>query len=274
MKNLAVGRTLRILSFILILFTLLAPIKTYAATDSGTVGLTGRVATAPPNAAPVILLPIDQVHSSDSTIVVSGTCRNDLLINIYVNDIFSGAAVCLSGAFSIEIDLYSGANKIIARGFDSLDQSTPDSNAITVFLDIELSNLRLTSNNARLSVDPGEELSWPLIVSGGKSPYAVLIDWGDSNTSLKSVLIPGEFTLEHEYKYSGIYNIVVRGVDIDGGNAILHLVAVVNGIIITPASDKLSNEKTTVLWWPMASFFVFTLFAFWLGRKYERRLNQ
>jgi hypothetical protein len=274
MKIFGVGVIKRLVSLSFVILAVLSPLNSIAESDSGSVGLAGRVNTSPPNVAPVIVLPKDQVHHSESQITISGTCQNDLLIKIYINSIFGGAVICTSGEFSIEVNIFSGKNEIIARSFDNLDQSSPDSNIVIAYLDSKSSDLHLSSKYGRRSINPGEKLTWPITVSGGKSPYAISIDWGDDQTSLKSVLATSEFSGEHSYRYPGIYKVVVRAVDIDGARAILHLVAVSNGIIAAPNSDNTYNEKTVVLWWPMILFFGFMIITFWLGQRHERRLNQ
>lgn len=243
-----------------------------AESESGSIGLEGRVLASAPTSAPVISMPKTDERFEESPITVSGTCESDLLIQIFVNEIFSGSVMCISDKYSIEVDILSGENKIIARAFDNLDQAGPDSNTVVVFLDIISDDLKLTSEFARKSANPNDELTWPIIISGGLKPYAIHIEWGDGRDSLKSVLVPGDFSIEHTYRYSGIYKVVVRAVDAEASRAILQLVAVSKGTEFAPSSETADKKDTkNILLVPLTVSFVFVISTFWLGVRYERK---
>jgi len=274
MKCHAVGLGRGLLASSLVLLVLIAPTKVFAESESGSIGLEGRVSTSAPTSAPIISLPETDSRFDQSPITVSGSCVSDLLIKIFVNEIFSGSIMCEGGKFSLEVNLYSGENKLIARAYDDLDQAGPDSNTAVVYLDAS-ATLRLTSKFARRSANPREVLTWPISILGGSPPYAVIVDWGDGRTSLKSIQLASEFELEHTYLYSGIYKVIVRAVDIKENKAVLQLVAVSKGTQTAPTSNTSNNEtKTVVLWWPMVLFIIFMILSFWLGARYERRRSQ
>ena len=271
----AVGGVRLLLGTFLILCALLSAKLVLAESQSGSVGLSGKVVASAPSEAPVISVPADQSHFEESPITVSGICETDLLIKIYINEIFSGSVMCVNSKFSLEVDLFAGENEIVARAYDNLDQAGPDSKTVTVYFDASISDLRLTSDYARQSVDPREILTWPVTIAGGSAPYAVSIDWGDGRTSLKSLLKAGEFEIEHAYLYSGIYKVVVRAVDVDGNRTVLQLVAVSKGVSTAPSTEPASDKpKEVVLIQPMVIFITFMISTFWLGKRYERKRLQ
>lgn len=290
MKILVVGISRKFLAFFFILSILFSPTIILAQSESGSVGLEGRVGAIAPTEAPVILVPDTDERFEESPITVSGTCQSNLLIKIYVNDTFSGSVICEGNAFTIEVDLFTGENEIIARAYDNLDQASPDSNIVTVHLNaitqdatepevttpvVAQGDLRLSSEHARKGANPNETLTWPISIMGGSPPYAVHVDWGDGRTSLKSVLSVGDYNIEHNYLYSGIYKVVVRAVDTKNNRAILQLVAVSKGVSTAPNAESISDKpKEVVLLQPMVIFITFMISTFWLGKRYERKRMQ
>jgi hypothetical protein len=203
-----------------------------------------------------------------------------LLVKVFSNNIFVGSAQCVTGSYSIQVDLFGGRNDIVARAFDALDQPSPDSNVVTVIFNDAQFNpsggalLFLTSNYARRGANPGDTLTWPVILSGGTGPYALSIDWGDGKPSdLKSIQLPGTIDLTHIYDSAGVYTITIRATDKNGLIAFLQVVGVANGATTSNAPSKTNapTEKvhTKVLWLPAALTLILLPIAFWLGRKYE-----
>jgi len=223
-------------------------------------------------------------------------CKTDLLIKVFSNNIFIGAAQCKSNSYSLQANLFGGANDLVVRVYDALDQAGPDSNVVHVtFNDSQFAQfgtrVTLTSTYAKLGADPGKELDWPIILSGGVGPYALSVDWGDGTpASLQSVTFPGDLTIKHTYSTAGIYNIVVKATDKNGTTAFLQLVGVANGKVSqgntasgttsgSSAGTTAVTQKTTILWWPALLLLPLIMSAFWLGRRHElftlrKRLEQ
>jgi len=42
-------------------------------------------------------------------------------------------------------------------------------------------HVSLSSVYAEKGAPPGQELDWPVVLSGGTGPYAVSVDWGDGS---------------------------------------------------------------------------------------------
>jgi hypothetical protein len=215
-------------------------------------------------------------------VTVSGICATDLLVKVFKNNVFAGSVTCKNGSYSLQIDLFTGENELVARVYDELDQPGPDSNTVNVsFNDAKAgagSRVSVTSNYAKRGAFPGETLTWPVIISGGSGPYAVSVDWGDgSEADLSSQPFPGSFNIKHVYKAAGVYNIVVKVVDRDGVAAFLQIVGIGNGPLSqsgsnssgTPASQPVGGVRTKIVWQPSVVIIPFILSTFWLGKKYE-----
>jgi len=252
--------------------------------QSGSVGLQGTVASPPPTQAATIGVPGNGQTFTTMPITISGLCKTGLLVKVYSNNIFIGAATCAGGSYSIQANLFSGQNSLVARVYDSLDQAGPDSNTVTVtFNDAQFAQfgtrVSLSSPYAQLGADPGKELDWPIIISGGVGPYAVSADWGDGTSpSLQSETFPGNITIKHTYTSAGIYKVIVKATDKNGTVAFLQLVGVANGKVSqgtvgggssSTGTTGINTTKTNIIWWPMLLLMPLIFSSFWLGRRHE-----
>jgi hypothetical protein len=244
--------------------------------QNSSIGLEATISSTPPTKAATIGLPANGAVFTSVPITVSGFCTSGLLVKIFDNGIFVGSVVCSGGSYSLQIDLFSGRNDLIARVFDSLDQAGPDSNTVSVtFNDAQFlqfgSHVSLTSAFAQRGAPPGTELDWPIIMSGGEGPYAVSVDWGDgSPTDLFSVTSSGPLTLKHTYKTAGVYRVIVKATDKNGGAAFLQLVGQATGVINnTPGSTNNPVVIKQVIWWPVLAMLPLIPAAFWLGKRSE-----
>jgi hypothetical protein len=259
----------------------LQPIQTQAAqqSESGAMGIEGEIPSSPPTSAPGITIPRNGQVFTNTPITVSGTCSKDYLVEIFKNNVFAGSAICKNGSYSIQIDLFDGQNDLIARQYDSLNQSSPNSSTVTVTFNNTVANggtrPTLTSSFAKRGADPGETLTWPVILSGGTGPYAISVDWGDkSPESLISRSVPGQLNLEHVYVQSGIYNVTIKVTDANGASAFLQVVGISNGPVQQTSDTNGKSTATTktervMVWWPMLVLFVLTIVAFWLGKQHQ-----
>ena len=247
--------------------------------QSGSVGLEGTISTAAPTRGATITTPGNGASFTSVPITVNGLCPKGLLVKLYANNIFVGSVPCDTGSYSLQVDLFSGQNDLIARVYDALDQAGPDSNTVTVrFNDAHFfefgTHVSLTSNFAKRGADPGQDLDWPLILTGGTGPYAINVDWGDgSPTDLSSQPFAGNITIRHIYKSAGVYKITVKATDSKGGEAFLQLVGVGNGKVTQGSTSNggsaSSVTKIVVLWWPAVAMLPLIFAAFWIGRRHE-----
>lgn len=248
--------------------------------QQGSVGLQGTIATPPPDRGATITIPTNGQNFTQNPITVAGTCPDGLLVKVFKNNVFAGSVMCEGGSYSLQIDLFPGSNELVARVFDDLDQPGPDSNIVTVTYDDNrpgsTQRIALTSNFAKRGSNPGQTLTWPVILSGGRGPYAVSVDWGDGKqTDLFTLQFPGNFNIEHIYDNPGIYILIVRATDADGVTAYLQLTAVSNGPAGQGEEQNLQVQepeiRTRVVWEPAALAIPFIISTFWLGKRYEMR---
>ncbi len=254
--------------------------------QSGSVGLTGQISAPPPTTGATITFPTNgqDLSGTDLPIEVTGLCPDGLLVKLFKNNVFAGSTVCVGGNYTIETDLFVGDNELVARVFDDLDQPGPDSNIVTIQYnqnDVGApARVTLTSNYAKRGADPGDTLTWPIILSGGAGPYAFSVDWGDeSELELFSQPFAGTIDLEHVYSEPGVFNVVIKVVDNNGAAAFLQVVAVANGPLSQTnsgdgqsdsddASGGISGIRTRIIWWPAALLLPFVVSTFWLGKRH------
>lgn len=261
----------------------------FGATENGSIGLEGKISAPPPKTPATISFPGNGATINSSTVTVTGVCPTGTLVKIFKNNVFAGSVQCVNGSYSIEIDLFSGVNEIVARVYDDLDQAGPDSNKVTVTVPSAVvgtgPRISLTSNYAKRGANPGEKLIWPIVLTGGNGPYAISIDWGDgTDPTIISREIGGSFNIEHTYDTPGIYNIIVRATDKDGNVAFLQLVGVGNGPLSQTSTgadggdgssagvDPNAPKQVRILWQPAAISIPLILSTFYLGRRYELKM--
>ena len=255
-----------------------------AATEqrSGAIGIEGTVSGNSPNQAPSITVPKNGQIFTSLPITVAGLCPSGLLVEVFKNNVFAGSVQCRSGSYSLPIDLFSGRNDLIARAYDNLNQASPDSNLVSVTFNDTTTpgafRLTITSAYAKRGANPGAVLTWPVIITGGSPPYAITADWGDKSTpDLISRAVPGEISLEHIYKQSGIYKVTFKVTDANGTTAFLQVVGIGNG----PTQQSSQKAKpagavnvttSRAFWILLILLFPLLLAAFWLGKRYQLQL--
>lgn len=275
-------KTISIPKYCLILIAVLAMALSALATvraaeESGSVGIEGKISSPPPSQAATISLPRNGQTIIEIPVTVTGLCPNDVSVRIYKNNVFAGATQCVNGSYSIEIDLFAGRNELVARVYDDLNQRGPDSNKVVVNFPVEGSTagdkISLTSTFAKRGTNPGEDLTWPVALSGGNGPYAITADWGDGKEpDVLSQEVPGNFNINHVYDSPGIYTVIVRAVDTNDDVAFLQVIGVSNGDVAQgeASGDQGAGQSgTKILWQPALITIPLLLSSFWLGRKHE-----
>lgn len=243
----------------------------------GSYGLEATKTQPPPTQGATITTPGNGASFTSSPITVNGICPNDLLVQIYNNNVMVGSVMCKGGSFSLQVSLFAGTNDLTAIVYDDLDQAGPTSSVTTVtYTDTRFTafgaSITLTSSYGRRSAAAGTALGWPLQLSGGTGPYAFSTDWGDGTTpELKSQALAGVVTLTHAYKKAGIYQVNIKVTDVNGVSAFLQVIAVSNGKVdgvssTTGGTTSESDAPAKVLWIPAAVSLILLVPAFWLGR--------
>lgn len=275
-------------------------------TGSGTINVDGAIIGPPPTTAPTIEIPIPNTTFTTKSITVKGSCIVNLIVKVYRNGFFAGSALCQTdGTYSLAIDLFLGANDLVARQFDSANQASPDSNKVLVFYsptpppslpDTPPSPSTIPQNHTET---PGESPSGaaqfqlvieydytlqslfvnnpfhlPVTFAGGTGPYAVNINWGDETNDVSSRSTTDPFSLSHTYTTPGYYTVSISVSDKNGDKASLQFVLLVNGKAPESALDSVLGLKNE-WWWQAAQvgiFIVSIVSSFLLGR-HSRRAN-
>lgn len=235
-----------------------------------------------------IEFPSNQRHFTSSPITMTGTCPSDTIVEIFKNNIFAGSVPCdSSGHYSVKVDLLTGRNILVAKVFDVLNQSGPDSNNVIVFYDSNfaqgaaLTPLNFDGTQLLLNTDavyrgifPKQELSMPINIIGGKPPYAINILWGDLNNKVVPRNNNLTFNVNHAYDRPGTYQISVQATDSKSRVAFLTVAAIVNGHTGTSVVSNISKKplnKLLVLW-PFYITAVALVMSFWLGERREKHI--
>lgn len=260
---------------------------------AGSIGLVGTMPGTPPKDGAVIKTPVSGQTFTQTPIVVSGTCPTTTLVEIYKNDIFAGSIPCKTDdTFSIESDLLIGENKLVARVFDALNQAGPDSATVNVTytpniaktstitsLNVGDTQLVLNTDTVFRGTFPNKEMSIPIDILGGRAPYAVNIEWGDSTNKIVSRPDNASFQAVHNYAKAGTYQISIQATDSDGRVAFLTVASIVNGQADTASSgtgtsNTSGNETTGLLLalWPLYAGIATMTLSFWIGEWREKRI--
>jgi len=246
-------------------------------TSSGSIGIQGTITKSAPTRPATIATPANGAVFTNVPITVNGTCPANTVVKIFSNNVFVGSVFCNNGSYSVQVNLFSGRNDLVARVYDALDQAGPDSSTVSVtFNDAQFAafGTRVVINSvyAIRGAPPGQEFTWPINISGGVGPYAISVDWGDGSPSdLISQQNLGDLDIKHTYKSAGIYRVIIKVTDRNGGTAFLQLIGVATG-----ASQNVNGQsgaQTTVikevLWVPMIAMIPLIVGAFWAGRRNE-----
>lgn len=255
--------------------------------QTGSLGLEATIPSSPPTQSATIAVPSNGQSFTSLPITISGLCPNNLLIKAFSNNVFIGSAQCINNNYKLKADLFNGSNDLYVQDFDNLGQGGPLSNKVSVtYANTQnvsiLSRVTITSSYGELGANPGQQLIWPVVISGGTPPYAISTDWGDGQpATLQSSAFNGTINLVHVYNQAGIYTVTVTVSDSKGSLAFLQLVGIANGQITavnttkpniskTANSNKNNSSSSSVPWWVLSVVLITLLPAFWLGSRHGR----
>ncbi len=284
----ALALVLMVTGLSLLTYTVNATVPYDGNPEQGTIGLSATVPGEAPKVAATIDTPANLQRFTSTPITISGTCPKNTLVEIFKNNIFSGSAFCSTeGTYSVQSDLLFGKNVLLARVYDALNQPGPDSNKVTVFYDASaaigdpITSLNFGGQQVIINTDavfrgtfPGDEVSLPLDILGGRAPYAVNIQWGDNNNSVVSRSNNDSFRTGHVYQKAGTYQLSMQVTDADGRTAFLTVAAIVNGQPDPAAvgGGSSTTPNALLLLWPLFAAVFATVVSFWIGEWREKRV--
>lgn len=280
---------------ILLLLVTAIPLSAYTSfalspgPDSQSISLSGTVPGKPPTVAPTIKNPLNGSRFSTSPITISGSCPAGTLVEIYKNDIFAGSTICAAnGSYTTEVDLLIGANTLVARVYDDLNQAGPNSEQVNVFYDLlpaqaaGITPINFGGAQILLSTDavfrgtfPEQELTMPLTILGGVPPFAINVQWGDGKNTVLSRSNNNPFSTGHVFLKPGTYQMSIQATDNDGRVAFLSVAAIVNGKPAALAGSGASGVgggtfSGVLALWPLYVSLVAVVLSFWFGEMREK----
>lgn len=251
-----------LLFFLLLLFSPFAYAQTASVkgvkTDSGNVNITSKVGdeVPPPSFKPTIVSPKPGVTNTQKT-SVEGVCSPNLLVRVFRNNLFAGETYCTNeGRYSFLITLFTGRNDLKAINYDQFDQAGPESEVVTVTYQAitvgvnkqQPSNILVEADYYLRQVAVGEQVYWTITVSNGSPPYTISVNWGDASYDRYKIDTVGQRIIDHKYKESGKFSVIINVTDSSGTSSILQLGVLVTGKIVDPAglsSSDLCKQKAT-----------------------------
>ena len=248
-----------------------------------------------------ILTPTDGSVLQTTPTEVNGRCPVGSYVKLSRNGFFSGVALCQpDGMFHIQTDLFVGANELIAQDYNITDDSGPASSPVTVQYKPRVSVAPIpTTSNPESPTAPfiigseflfkgyhiGQSITWQFTLTGGNSPYAVHIDWGDGTGDTLSRNSAGEFGVSHTYvkatSRQNSYVIKAQASDGAGHKAFVQLLAIVNpdaaaASTVGSGSGGIGSTSTIgnflKVVWPTYGVSLLVLGGFWLGERREFEL--
>lgn len=235
-----------------------------------------------PSSAPTITtLSNGRVFTTPDPVTVGGSCPSNTLVKVFKNQIFAGAARCQNGTYQVSIDLFIGGNVVVAQAFNVNDMPGPESTPVDVQLNptglkgVPADQFYITSEQYNRGAEVGDAVTWPLIINGGQSPYALSISWGDGKTDLFSRTASGRFDISHVYSKSsgekGSFTVTIRATDQAGSQSLLQLVAVVSSnpspSVVSGVSGGYKTSTIIRIAWQSLAVATLVALSFWLGEK-------
>jgi hypothetical protein len=227
---------------------------------SDTYSVHGIVPGVAPISPAVITSPVEGALFTTPFIQVNGSCPiNGGYIKLYRNGLFSGAANCHQGSFTLEIMLVDGKNTLQAKVFNQADLPGPDSTQVSVYYGPKVTSSTVHSSSPSsngtstppirtnqvgspapliISADysyqgyyTNQQITWSLGIIGGTGPFLTHVDWGDGSDSTQKQASDGQLDLTHTYTRRTPkqveYIIKITVTDADGNIAFLQLATLV-----------------------------------------------
>lgn len=251
--------------------------------------------------------PSSNSTTTKSTIVVRGDCEPRALVVVYVNKVMAGTTHCsTNGTYQITVQLRIGKNEIYVRNYDDLgrmgeptpgilvtykptkpapvDDGNPNipprepevpqkpvaCSAYTPTSITEGGQSRVVAVCMPSFIEPDKEYVLGVVISGGKAPYALSVEWGDGKRphSLYSFDTVGYHAIPFTYESPGAYVATIRVADQTNYAAFSQVAILVDGGLVNPARafDEV-RENVSWLYATTPTFVaLFTLLiGFWIG---------
>ena len=254
-----------------------------------------------------IRTPSSKTSTTKSTIIIRGDCEPRALVVVYVNKVMAGSTHCTTnGTYQITVQLRIGKNEIYVRNYDDLgrmgqptpgilitytpakpapvDHGNPNipprepevpqkpiaCSAYTPNSVTEGGEPRVVAVCMPSFIEPDKEYVLGVVISGGKAPYALSVEWGDGKQphSLYSFDTVGYHAIPFKYESPGAYVATIRTADQTGYAAFSQVAILVDGGLVGP-TNAFDEVRENVSWLYATTPTFVALFAllvgFWIG---------
>jgi hypothetical protein len=188
--------------------------------------------------------------------------------------------------------LFPGQNDLVAHVFNLTDDEGPVSSTVTVYYDVPQTPVNHGQQTAATPLTlktsflykgyyVGQEVKWPIEITGGSGPYAVNVDWGDGSNDVISRSSAGQFDINHQYSTAGnkqgTFTIKIKASDPAGNTAYIQFFVIVNvrdatsaaGNIFGKSPPSLGGKSWLWLAWPAYAIVLMLVVSYWLGEREE-----
>jgi hypothetical protein len=234
-------------------------------TNAETLDVSATVNAPPPSSPATITSPTSLQHFNTPRALTLGNCGDGAYVVLFRNNQPSGSAACTGGSFSLQTDLSSGSNLLLAKNYNITNNEGPLASPITVYYDVPseappspidplnqgISSLDeafrangLSSSDKPAAAPekalfilhhpegyrtykPGETWKGTLRILEGVAPYALSVNWGDGTVLRHQQGDSQEFIIGHAYQKPGVYHPILFAEDQQGHEAMLQLFIIV-----------------------------------------------
>lgn len=263
--------------------------------------VSAKVAAPIPTIAAEITSPTQQSTTESANIVISGICpiiTPAIIVELYNNNELIGSAGCsASGEFSGTFSLVVGTNNLIPKILTITNDPGPIGTAKTVYYkppvitvpavpspsnsgntqsgpnQIEtVGNLLIKTETPFLVFKNNQSFVWKVTITGGVSPYTILVDWGDGTKNTYSASSSGQQSLEHIFAKNKNTLVRISVKDATGTEVYTTVAGVTFQQTITPIVSGASASAITsglplATMWLLYGVSVCMIIGFWLGTK-------
>ncbi|HEY5268453.1 MAG TPA: hypothetical protein VII94_04980 [Candidatus Saccharimonadales bacterium] len=233
-------------------------------------------------------------------IIITGSCPANSYVNLYINSLFSGTALCVGQTFTIKTELFTGLNTLTAKDYNVTNVQGPTTPSLNIILTTSSINsstptsqpLLLISSFSYQTFITNSLFSWQINIEGGKPPYKLNVNWGDGSSSNLVFSTDPTFTINHKYTNPGYFVIDLSATDANKSSQIIQLSALIKsagsasvlstntskiGPIIGPTAspnglNKFFESSKNWLWaaWSSLGVVLLMLASFLLGERQQR----
>ena len=126
-----------------------------------------------------------------------------------------------------------------------------------------------SATHAIQGADPTAAISWQVQIHGGRSPYQITWEWGDGHQDTNVATTAGAISGSHRYDRPGAYRVLARVRDAANNEAVISLLAIINGAPAGAITSPIEPPGNLLLVWPALVMMSLLVSSFWLGERHK-----